>query len=411
MRIVCVGAGPAGLYFAILSKLRDPAAEVTVLERNPRGVTYGWGVVFWDDLMHGLRHGDPVSAASIESGANQWHDQEVHVGDAKPAHMGGYGYSIGRALLLDILTRRAEALGVDVRFDQVVDDAAIDSDFSDADLVVAADGVNSRLRARHEDDFGTTVDSASNYYIWLGTHKLFDVFTFAFEKTAAGWVWLHGYQFDDTTSTCIIECSPETWKGLRLDTLDTDEGIALLEGVFARELGGNKLINQTGPNAKTSWLRFNDVTNRRWWHGRVALMCDAAHTTHFSIGSGTKLAIEDAVGLDRAMRAHQDVPAALAAYERDRATAVAERQGSARSSTAWFEHVDSHIDTDPTRFAYSLRTRRDGKTAGGVSFLLHRATQYRAGRLGRRLISSTKRKLRPPAPPQAAEQTPVDATR
>ncbi|MBO0872806.1 MAG: FAD-dependent monooxygenase, partial [Pseudonocardia sp.] len=329
MKIACVGAGPAGLYFAILSKLRDPAAEVTVLERNPRGVTYGWGVVFWDDMVHGLRGSDPETARLVLAGANQWHDQQTHIGGEKPAHMGGYGFSIGRTHLLNLLTERAESLGVQVRFDTEVDAAEL----PDADLVVAADGVNSRIRSQYVDEFKPTVDYGRNYYIWLGTRKLFNVFTFAFERTPSGWAWLHGYRFNDEYSTCIIECAPETWRGLGLDTMDADAGLAKLQEVFARELDGNELISQTSGAGKTPWLNFADVTNQNWYHDRTVLMGDAAHTTHFSIGSGTKLAIEDAIGLDQALKAHSALPDALAAYQRDRGTSVAARQASARASS------------------------------------------------------------------------------
>jgi anthraniloyl-CoA monooxygenase len=388
LKIVCVGAGPAGLHFAILSKLRDPATEVTVLERNPRGVTNGWGVVFWDDLVHGLRRSDAEVARQILADANQWHDQEVQVGEAKPARMGGYGYSIGRARLLDILTARAESLGVRLEFGAEVDATR----FADADLVVAADGANSRTRATYADHFQPTIESGRNYYIWLGTRKLFDIFTFAFEETPAGWVWLHGYRFSDEYSTCIFECSPETWHGLGLDTMELDDGIEMMAKVFARELDGHELINQTGRSGKLPWLRFTDITNQRWYHQNVVLLGDAAHTTHFSIGSGTKLAIEDAIGLDQALRAHAQIPDALAAYQAERSSAVGVRQQAARVSTAWFENVAEHITVDPVRFAYSLRTRRE--QPAGLSWVLHRATQYRAGQVARRWVSTAKRRLR-----------------
>ncbi|WP_028934445.1 FAD-dependent monooxygenase [Pseudonocardia spinosispora] len=389
MNVVCVGAGPAGLYFAILTKLREPGAAVRVVERNPRGVTYGWGVVFWDDLVNSLRHSDPETTRLILEDANKWHDQEVQVGEAKPARMGGYGYSIGRARLLEILTARAESLGVTVEFDAEV---GPDETFPDADLVVAADGANSRTRAQYAEHFAPTIESGRNYYIWLGTRKLFDIFTFAFEQTSAGWVWLHAYRFSNEYSTCIFECSPETWKGLGLDTMSIDEGLTLMQKVFARELDGQELITQIGPTGRP-WLNFADITNRAWHHDNVVLMGDAAHTTHFSIGSGTKLALEDAIGLDRAMRAHADLPSALAAYQADRAASVAVRQASARASTAWFENVAEHIKTDPVRFSYALRTRRE--QPAGLSWLLHRATQYRAGQIARRWVSTAKRKIRP----------------
>ncbi|GAA5145498.1 FAD-dependent monooxygenase [Pseudonocardia eucalypti] len=389
MKIICIGAGPAGLYFAILSKLRDPACEVTVVERNPRGVTHGWGVVFWDDLVHGLRRSDPVTCAAILDVANQWHDQEVQVGRPsgaeKPARMGGYGYSVGRAQLLDILTRRAESLGVKVEFEHSPVDA---SDFPDAELVVAADGAGSVTRTRFAEHFKPTVESANNYYIWLGTRKLFNIFTFAFEESPAGWVWLHGYRFSDEYSTCIFECSPHTFAGLGLDTLSEEDGLAKIRSLFARELDGQELINKGSP-----WLRFTDVSNQHWYHGNMVLMGDAAHTTHFSIGSGTKLAMEDAIGLDVALRGSESLPDALATYQADRSAAVAVRQAAARTSTEWFENVAEHIKTDPVRFSYALRTRRE--EAGGLSWLAHRATQYRAGQTARRWVSTAKRRLRP----------------
>ncbi|MDT5027223.1 MAG: anthraniloyl-CoA monooxygenase [Micromonosporaceae bacterium] len=400
MKIVCVGAGPAGLYFAILSKLRDPGVDVRVVERNPRGVTNGWGVVFWDDLLAALARTDPESARRIRATANQWHDQQVHVGAAKPARMGGYGFSIGRARLLEILTSRAESLGVRVDFDTRSEDPV--ADFPDADLVVAADGANSRIRARYAEELEPTIEEGRNRYIWLGTHKTFDVFTFAFERTSAGWLWFHGYRFNSDTSTCIVECPPGTWDGLGLGELDLDGSVALLQDVFAGELDGHELINQSGLAGVSPWLRFADVTNQHWSHGNVVLVGDAAHTTHFSIGSGTKLAIEDAIGLDRAMRAHAGVAEALAAYQRDRAAAVALRQRAARRSTAWFESVPERIeiDDDPVRFAYALRTRRDLSAPGGVSWMLHQATQYPLGQRARRLVSSTKRRLRGASKPR-----------
>lgn len=390
METICVGAGPAGLYFGILSKLRDPAGVVTVLERNPRGVTYGWGVVFWDDLMANLHRNDPVSARRIYSAAVQWYDQQVRIGDRPAAHMGGYGYSIGRALLLSILTERAEELGVEVRFDHPVEDVAR---LRGVDLVVAADGANSRTRELLAERFEPAVEVGRNYYIWLGTHKVFDVFTFGFERTAAGWLWFHGYRFNADTSTIIVECAPATWCGLGLDTLGPDESLQLLRDIFARHLDGHDLIDQRAGPDKTPWLNFTRISNTQWYADNVVLMGDAAHTTDFSIGSGTKLAIEDAIGLDTALRAYPVVPDALVRYQHDRAAAVTIRQRAARSSASWFENVQRHIEADPVRFAYSLRTRRDGAVSrASLSWLLHRATQHAAGRMARRWISAAKRR-------------------
>jgi len=393
MNVVCIGGGPAGLYFGILTKLRDPSAEVCVVERNPRGVTHGWSVVFWDDLVRSLRASDPKTASAIMSMANEWYDQQVQIGrrNALPqrARMGGYGYSVGRTTLLQILTDRAESLGVKIDFSAGMVDV---SAFPDADLVVAADGVNSRTRTLLAPHLRPAVNPGRNYYIWLGTRKLFNVFTFAFEESTAGWVWLHAYRFSKDYSTVIFECAPETWHGLGLDKMTMEEGLVLLQRLFSSELGGHELINQAGPTGQMMpWLNFVDVTNQRWYHGNVVLMGDAAHTTHFSIGSGTKLAMEDAIWLDRALRAYTALPKALAAYQAERSRVVVARQGEARASTVWFDNIAHHIETDPVHFAYALRTRR--QQPSGISWMLHQATQYKAGQVARRWVSNAKRRL------------------
>src|SRR5215210_7983851 len=211
MRIVCVGGGPAGLHFAICMKLRDKDHEVTVIERHPAGVAYGWGVVFWDDMLDNLYDNDPESAWEIRDRSVLWDDQEVHVRGKQTIPIGGYGFSIGRKPLLDILAKRATNLGAAVQFEREVEDL---SEFADADLIVACDGVNSLVRQVYADKFQTNVDVGRNKYIWLGARKVFDTFTFAFEETNAGWIWFHAYRFNADTSTFIVECSPETWKGL-----------------------------------------------------------------------------------------------------------------------------------------------------------------------------------------------------
>jgi anthraniloyl-CoA monooxygenase len=207
MRIVCVGGGPAGLYFAILMKERDREHEITVLERNPAGVTYGWGVVFWDDLLDQLYASDPTTATEMSSNAFRWNGQLLAVEGKDPAHVEGHGYGIGRHRLLDLLRERAVELGVQVRFEHEIEDL---SQLPDGDLIVACDGVNSRLRQLHAADFKAELRTGRNKYIWLGTAKVFDTFTFAFVPTAVGWIWSHAYAFDDDTSTFIVECSPET---------------------------------------------------------------------------------------------------------------------------------------------------------------------------------------------------------
>ncbi|HEX2159053.1 MAG TPA: FAD-dependent monooxygenase [Actinomycetes bacterium] len=355
MRIACVGGGPAGLYLAILLKRRDPGHQVTVLERNPAGVTYGWGVVFWDDLLEGLAANDPPSADIVAAEAFRWVDQRILVDGQPEARLAGYGFSMRRQRLLDILTRRALELGAEVRFEcEVADEASLGGH----DLVVAADGVNSRLRRAHPHSFGTRVDTGRNRYMWLGTTKVFDSFTFAFVRTPAGWIWCHAYGFDATASTFIVECSPQTWAGLGFGELGLEESTARLEELFAAQLDGHRLVAQGPDGRRARWLSFRTVTNERWRQGNLVLAGDAAHTTHFTIGSGTKLAIEDAIGLAGALGAHGDLATALAAYERDRKASLLPLQREARNSARWFESLPRYIDLGAERFALLLHQRR-----------------------------------------------------
>jgi anthraniloyl-CoA monooxygenase len=355
MKIVCIGGGPAGLYFATSMKLRDKNHDITIVERNPRGVTYGWGVVFWDDMLNNLYNNDLESAREIRDSSARWDDQEVHVRAQKTASIAGYGFSMSRKRLLDVLAKRAIDLGTDIQFNREVEDL---HEFTDADLIVACDGVNSRLRQLYVDRFQTTVDVGRNKYIWLGTHKVFQAFTFAFEETEAGWIWFHAYRFNSDTSTCIVECSLETWKGLRFDELGPDESIALLEEIFEPYLDGHSLINQARHLGKTPWLNFRRISNENWYYDNVVLMGDAAHTTHFTIGSGTKLAIEDAIGLAEKLHEHVDLQAALRSYGNTRRTALLALQREAWKSAEWFESVARYIDQDDIKFAYSLLNRR-----------------------------------------------------
>ncbi|HEX2808046.1 MAG TPA: FAD-dependent monooxygenase [Kineosporiaceae bacterium] len=396
MRIVCIGGGPAGLYFASLAKLGDPAHDVTVVERNPAGVTYGWGVVFGEALLADLFRTDPVSAAAIAAGAAIWQDQHVCVGAEKPAHLGGYGYSIGRQRLLDILTERAVQLGVVVEFDRDVADPAA---FRDADLIIACDGVHSRLRQQFADHFGTQIVTGGNKYIWLGTHRLFDAFTFGFEETEAGWMWFHGYRFDHDTSTFIAECSPATWQRMGFADRDPEQNAAALEGIFKRHLDGHGLIHQMPGKAEAAWLSFTGITNRTWAHDNLVLIGDAAHTAHFSIGSGTTLAMDDAIALAAALREHPAVPDALRAYHRRRLPGVLGLQAEAGNSARWFEHVEHNVLQDPVEFGYSMLRRRYAAIAPGEHsprwrYGVYRATQYPTLRGVRQQITSVRRNLR-----------------
>ncbi|MGH3088871.1 MAG: bifunctional salicylyl-CoA 5-hydroxylase/oxidoreductase, partial [Rubrobacteraceae bacterium] len=357
MRIRCVGGGPAGLYFAISMKLRDPSHEVVVIERNPAGVTFGWGVVFSDQTLGNLEVNDPETAREIRTNFAHWDDIEVFVEGESIARSGGHGFvGIGRKHLLDILTRRAMELGVEVRFEEEVGDV---SAFSGADLIVACDGVNSRVRERYAEEFGTSVDVRPNKFIWLGTEKLFDAFTFAFEETEAGWIWIHAYRFDQNTSTCIVECSQKTWENLGLGEMGADENVALCEEIFAPYLDGHSLINNAKHLGKAPWINFRRISNERWFHDNIVLMGDAAHTAHFSIGSGTKLALEDAISLANELHERNDVTTALENYEDERRLEVMKLQSAARNSTRWFENVPRYIKQEPMQFAYSLLTRSE----------------------------------------------------
>ncbi|WP_218019476.1 FAD-dependent monooxygenase [Nocardia arthritidis] len=386
MKIVCVGGGPAGLYFAISMKRRDPAHDITVIDRDPVGSTYGWGVVYWDDLLDILYRNDPDSARGVRAGSVLWREQAIHVRDDQTAHFGGYGFSMGRAALLDVLSRRASDLGVDVQHGQEVHDL---SGFVDADLIVAADGANSRVRQLGDPRFGTSVTLGENRYIWLGTDKVFTRFTFAFEHTSAGWIWFHAYpSVAGKISTCIIECQPQTWHGLGFDSLDNSANLRVLENIFTRLLDGHSLISKTrGEFAR--WSRFPEITNKTWYHDNVVLLGDAAHTTHFTIGSGTRLAIVDAVVLAQSLYEHAEVADALENYEAQRRAALRPIQAAARTSMIWFEHADRYLDRSAVQFAYAMAARHGPQMPW--RYQRHLLTQIPVVRKIRRGIDSGQR--------------------
>lgn len=361
MRVACLGGGPAGLYFAISMKLRDPSHEVVVVERNRAGDTFGWGVVFSDQTLANLTANDPVSAATIAASFAHWDDIETIRGDCRE-RSGGHGFiGIGRKRLLNILQDRARELGVELRFETEFDGDI--APWADHDLIVAADGINSQVRTRYAERFDVDMKTQANKFIWLGTPRLFDAFSFIFEKTRAGWIWAHAYRFDDERSTFIVECSEETWKGLGFDHLSQDEAIKACEEIFARHLEGEPLLtNAAHLRGSAAWINFRRILCHRWSFDNVVLLGDAAHTAHFSIGSGTKLALEDAIKLAEVMnRGHGTdraaMTAALAEYQEERHVEVLKIQNSARNSTEWFETIDRYIDFEPEQFAYSLLTR------------------------------------------------------
>ncbi|MFE4549461.1 FAD-dependent monooxygenase [Streptomyces sp. NPDC056785] len=388
MKIVCVGGGPAGLYFAISAKLRDAGHEITVLERDPPSATYGWGVVYWNDLLDILHHNDPESARQIGARSVLWQGQEILLhGDRHDgsAYFGGYGYSMGRAALLDVLTRRASNLGVEVRYGQQATDSA---QLPEADLVVAADGSHSRIRQAHSAHFAPRVEVGRNPYIWLGTDKEFDTFVFCFEQTPAGWIWFHAYPSVKGISTCIVECSPRTWYGLGLDSLNAEESVPLLEEIFRRALGGHSLISKSR-GEPASWQRFPHISNRTWFLDDTVLMGDAAHTTHFTLGSGTRLAMIDAIVLAHSLTQYPDKEVALREYDQHRRAELHSVQAGARTSMAWFEQLDDYLDRDPVSFAYAMAVRQGNQTPW--RYQMHLATQIAAIRRARKAYDTGRR--------------------
>ncbi|MFJ4813130.1 FAD-dependent monooxygenase [Streptomyces longwoodensis] len=353
VKVACVGGGPAGLYLSILLKLQDPAHEITVHERDPEGSTYGWGVTYWRELLDKLHAHDPVSARAVAESSVRWSEGVAHVRDLATRQPGDTGHGIGRHRLLEILAARARSLGVHLRYEDGITPDAL----PDADLVVAADGVHSALRTAHADHFGARLTPGRNRYLWLGTPHVFDSFTFAFVESDHGWIWCYGYAYSPERSTCVIECAPETWTGLGLDRADEAEGLATLEKLFAHVLDGRPLVGRSSGGGAAQWLTFRTLTNRTWHHGNVVLLGDAAHTTHYSIGAGTTLALEDAMALADAVRTHDGLPEALAAYERVRKAALLPAQSAARHSAQWYENLTRYIDLPPERMFALLGQR------------------------------------------------------
>ena len=355
-RIAISGGGPAGLYAGISLKLRRPEFEIVVIERNRPDDTFGWGVVLSEETLENLAENDAKSAEAIHADFAYWDDIAVVRGEDRIVSTGHGFCGIGRQCLLTLLQQRAAELGIELRFETEVDHVA--ALMRDYDLVIAADGLNSRARDAFADSFEPEIDLRANKFVWLGTNQKFDdAFTFIFEETAHGWVWAHAYQFDSETATFIVECSEETWEAFGFGEMSGERSIATCKRIFERHLGGHSLISNAGHLRGSGWINFPRVLCSKWHHENLVLLGDAAATAHFSIGSGTKLAMESAIALADKLQTHADLDTAFSKYEEERRVEVLKLQSAARNSCEWFEEVERYLKLEPMQFAYSLLTR------------------------------------------------------
>jgi len=350
MKINIIGGGPAGLYFALLMKRQQAAHEVTVWERNAPDDTFGWGVVFSDKTLAYLRDADEPTYQAITQAFATWDNVDVVHRGRRVTIRGNKFSGIARIKLLNILQARCAELGVDLRFRTEVNEP--ERLAAECDLLVGADGVNSEVRARFAAHFQPELSVRHNRYIWYGTHQLFHGLTLTFQETEHGVFAAHSYKFNETTSTFIVECDEQTWTGHRFSEYTDEETRDYLADVFVVDLAGHRLLSN---NSK--WIKFLLVKNHHWHHDNIVLLGDALHTAHFSIGSGTKLALEDAIALARSFAQEQNVAAALAEFERVRKPVIEEYQQAAYESLLWFEHARDFVHLAPLPFAYSLMTR------------------------------------------------------
>ena len=356
MKIDIIGGGPAGLYFAILMKKADAAHQVRIYERNGPDDTFGWGVVFSGKTLANLRAADDVSHGAITKEFEAWDNVDVVHRDQKISIHGNSFSGIARLQLLKILQRRAEQLGVEIDFHSEIHD--VEALRNDSDLLLAADGVNSTVRSRYAECFEPDLDVRANRYIWYGTHQLFHGLTLTFRENRAGVFAAHSYKFNPTTSTFIVECDPQTWSKAGFERMSSDETLDYVGEVFAQDLNGHELLSN---NSK--WINFLLVKNRRWFFENVVLIGDALHTAHFSIGSGTKLAMEDAIALADSFQETRIVTDALTDFEKRRRPVIEDYQAAAFESMRWFENAAQYMELSPIELAYVLMTR-----SGRVSY-------------------------------------------
>jgi anthraniloyl-CoA monooxygenase len=350
MKINIIGGGPAGLYFAILMKKAEPSHEIAVYERNGPNDTFGWGVVFSGKTLANLREADEESHREITRTFEAWDNVDVVHGGSKVSIHGNSFSGIARLQLLKILQRRCTEIGIEVVFQKEIAD--VESLKATSDLLVAADGVNSTVRQRYSEYFRPNLDVRSNRYIWYGTNQLFHGLTLTFRTSEAGVFAAHSYKFNKTTSTFIVECDPQTWHKTGFEGMNDEQTRSFLGEVFAQDLAGEPLLSN---NSK--WVNFVLVKNARWFFENLVLIGDALHTAHFSIGSGTKLAMEDAIELQKQFRGNADVPNALVEFESARRPVIEDYQAAAYESMLWFENARQHMNLSSMELAFSLMTR------------------------------------------------------
>jgi 2-polyprenyl-6-methoxyphenol hydroxylase-like FAD-dependent oxidoreductase len=366
VRIACAGGGPAGLYFAVLMKLWQPESDVTVYERNAEGVTHGWGVTMERRFLDRLAGLDAESAAELERSSIRWQDQVINFRGARDVnHANEDAYGISRQRFVDILAARAGRLGVDIRYSHEIRAAA---ELPDADLIVAADGVNSQLRDGRA-GFGTSTAPDLNKYTWLGTSKVYESFNFFFEQTDAGWIWAYAYPYEPDASTFIVECAPGTWAALGFHDGSPASALGRLADIFAAHLDGHPLTAQFPDGTDAQWLNFRTVSNERWHDGRVVLVGDSAHTAHYSVGLGTTLALDDVIALAEQLRqagtgteggvvSAASLGPPLQAYQVQRQAELRLHATEAALSAAWFENLPRYAALPPREFATVLHARR-----------------------------------------------------